>query len=153
MKPDPTNRKAYRPMEISWLAFNHRVLQEAQDPSVPLIERFRFLGIYSNNLDEFFRVRVATLKRLSEVKTEQIRLIYGDDPKKTLKKLNDIVLKQRLEYEMVQSLLIRELEMENIYFVDEEHLSPKQYEYVHKYFVQKVRPGLMPVMLCIWWLI
>jgi polyphosphate kinase len=134
-------------MEISWLAFNHRVLQEAQDPSVPLIERFKFLGIYSNNLDEFFRVRIATLKRLSEMKTDQIRLALGDEPKKTLKKLNDIILKQRAEYEKVQDILIRELKKENILFVDENHLSTKQLEFVQRYFVQKVRPRLMPIML------
>jgi len=147
MSPGTLNKQSYRPMELSWLAFNHRVLQEAEDERVPLIERFRFLGIYSNNLDEFFRVRVATLKRISEVKTGQIHALYGDDPRKTLKKLNDIVLKQRAEYEMVQSVVIAELEKENIYFVDENHLSPKQYEYAQKYFVNKVRPRLMPVML------
>ncbi len=143
----PLNKQTYRPMEISWLAFNYRVLQEAQDSRVPLIERFRFLGIYSNNLDEFFRVRVATLKRLSEMKSDPTREITGADPRKTLKKLNDIVLKQRLEYESVQDLLVSELEKENIFFVDENHLSIKQYEFAHKYFVQKVRPGLMPIML------
>ena len=141
------NKQLYRPMEISWLAFNHRVLQEAQDPRVPLIERFRFLGIYSNNQDEFFRVRVATLKRLGEMKPDQFRPRAGEDPRKTLKKLNDIILKQRLEYERVQNLLVSELEKENIFFADENNLSPKQYEFAHKYFVQKVRPGLMPVML------
>ena len=147
MSSAPHNKQLYRPMEISWLAFNSRVLQEAMDPCVPLIERLRFLGIYSNNQDEFFRVRVATLKRLSEIKSDPIHPLSGEDPRKTLKKLNDIILRQRLEYEKVQNLLLNELEKENIHFADENQLSPKQYEFAHKYFVQKVRPGLMPVML------
>lgn len=134
-------------MEISWLAFNHRVLQEAENPEVPLIERFRFLGIYSNNLDEFFRVRVAALKRLNEMKSSQARLVFPEDPKKVLKKLNDIVLKERLEYQRVQEILVRELAGRNIFFVDETQLSPRQQEFAHRYFVQKVRPRLMPIML------
>ncbi len=147
MPPRSVKKLSYRPMELSWLAFNHRVLQEAEDHRVPLIERFRFLGIYSNNLDEFFRVRVATLKRLSEMRTDKIETVLSDDPKKILKNLNAIILSQRLEYERAQALLIRELEKENIFFVDENQLSPEQLEFAQKYFVQKVRPRLMPVML------
>jgi polyphosphate kinase len=143
----PTKNQSFRPMELSWLAFNHRVLQEAEDPRVPLIERFRFLGIYSNNLDEFFRVRVATLKRLSELRTERVQTVFMDDPKKVLKNLNTVILKQRLEYEKAQALLIKELEKENIYFVDDNQLSPKQLDFAQKFFIQKVRPRLMPVML------
>lgn len=134
-------------MEISWLAFNRRVLQEAEDSKVPVIERFKFLGIYSNNLDEFFRVRVAGLKRLSEMKTDRTREEFEEDPRKTLKKLNDIILKQRADYEKVQDILMGELAGKNVLFVDEKNLNPKQYEFAHKYFLQKVRPRLMPVML------
>ena len=64
------SRRKTIPRDISWLSFNARVLQEAADPSVPLRERIRFLGIFSNNLDEFFRVRVATLKRMIQVGTK-----------------------------------------------------------------------------------
>jgi polyphosphate kinase len=137
----------YRPMEISWLAFNRRVLQEAEDPRVPLIERFKFLGIYSNNLDEFFRVRVAGLKRLSEMKTDRTGVEFEEEPKKTLRKLNDVILKQRVDYEKVQEVLVNELAENNILFVDENNLSPKQLEFAQRYFLQKVRPRLMPVML------
>ena len=77
--------KTYLPKEISWLSFNERVLQEAENKEVPLIERFKFLGIYSNNLDEYFRVRVATLRRLAQF-GQKSNTILGYSPKATLKK-------------------------------------------------------------------
>ena len=111
----------FRAKEISWMAFNERVLQEAAKSHVPLIERFKFLGIYSNNLDEFFRVRVATLKRFSEL-GEKLDSILGDDPKVIQKAVNDIVLSQRIRYEEIHEQLIQELAMQNIFFVNESKL-------------------------------
>src|SRR5210317_512743 len=107
-----------RAKEISWLAFNDRVLQEAENPDVPLIERFKFLGIYSNNLDEFFRVRVATLKRLTEMGVG-VKKIIGKDPGETLKMVNELVLEQRERYEALQKSLFSELEKEDIYLINE----------------------------------
>lgn len=136
----------YRAKEISWLAFNERVLLEAEKPQVPLIERFKFLGIYSNNLDEFFRVRVATLKRIAELGSKAIQIL-GDDPILIQKAVHDIVLSQRKKYEEIQASLMEELARENIHFVNEEEVEGKQREFILRYFSQKVRPKLMPIMI------
>lgn len=136
----------YRAKEISWLAFNERVLQEADKAHVPLIERFKFLGIYSSNLDEFFRVRVATLKRIAELGNKAIHIL-GDDPKVIQKSVNDIVLSQRQRYEEIRAKLVAELALENIHFVNEEEVQGKQRDFILRYFFQKVRPKLMPIMI------
>src|ERR1700752_3550214 len=85
--------------DISWLSFNARVLQEANDPSVPLKERIKFLGIFSNNLDEFFRVRVATLKRMIEIGARKIKLNMHleQSPEKSREEIRTIVLRQQIE--------------------------------------------------------
>ncbi len=135
-----------RAKEISWLAFNERVLQEAENPKVPLIERFNFLGIYSNNLDEFFKVRVATLKRLSEMGVG-VKKMIRIDPAETLKKVNDIVLVQRERYEKLQKSLFKELENEDIYLINELDITGRQKSFALNYFFEKVRPKLMPIMI------
>ncbi len=135
-----------RAKEISWLAFNGRVLQEAENPAVPLIERFRFLGIYSNNLDEFFKVRVATLRRLSEMGVG-LNKIIGEDPAETLKKVNDIVLLQRGKYEHLQKALFKELEDESIFLINEMEIEGRQKNFALDYFYEEVRPRLMPIMI------
>src|SRR5690554_3777607 len=94
--------------EISWLYFNERVLQEAADESVPLIERLRFLAIFSSNLDEFYRVRVATLNRLTNVNTTAKRLL-GFNPKSVLLKIKDLVIKLEREFDALYEKIIQDL--------------------------------------------
>ena len=136
----------YIPKEISWLYFNARVLQEAENKNVPVVERMKYLGIYSNNLDEFFRVRVATLKRLLDIGKKAVEII-GYEPKIVLKQIHDIVLEQRSKFEYVYTLLTHELRKENIFIINEKHLSKEQEEFVAAFFRKEVRPKLMPVII------
>jgi len=138
--------KSYIPKEISWLSFNERVLQEAENKEVPLAESFKFLGIYSNNLDEFFRVRVATLKRLSQFGAKS-RDILGYDPKATLKRLHEIVLAQNSKFEKIYSSLIEELDKYKIHIINEKQLNDAQAEFVREYFINEVRSRLMPFLI------
>jgi polyphosphate kinase len=138
--------KTYIPKEISWLSFNERVLQEAENKEVPLIERFKFLGIYSNNLDEYFRVRVATLRRLSQFGANS-KDILGYSPKATLKKIQEIVLEQNTKFEKIYSGLLQELAKHKIHIINEKELSHEQTEFVRDYFMKEVRNRLMPFLI------
>jgi polyphosphate kinase len=138
--------KTYIPKEISWLSFNERVLQEAENKEVPLIERFKFLGIYSNNLDEYFRVRVATLRRLSQFGANS-KDILGYSPKATLKKIHEIVLEQNVKFEKIYSGLLQELTKHKIHIINEKELNHEQADFVRDYFLKEVRNRLMPFML------
>jgi len=132
--------------ELSWLSFNERVLQEAADGRVPLIERLRFLGIYSNNLDEFYRVRVATLRRLRDYNEENPgELSY--DPGKILKKISAIEQQQQEQFRAIYGNLLTDLEKNNIFIVNEKQLSPEQGEFVARFFRENVRPNLFPIMI------
>jgi polyphosphate kinase len=134
------------PKEISWLSFNGRVLDEAASADVPLLERLKFLGIFSSNLDEFYRIRVATLKRLAKL-GKKAGTIIGYNPKSVLKKIKDIVVEQQKYFEHIFGDIVAGLEKENIRFIDETQFSNSQLDYAHSYFRKKVRPNLYPIML------
>ncbi len=132
--------------EISWLAFNGRVLQEADNPDVTLIERLRFLGIFSNNLDEFFRVRVATLRRLL-VFERGARKIIGDNPRKILEKIQRIVLEYQKKFDLAFERIIGELKNEGIFLVNEMQLKPEQIHFLNKYFDENIAEFIEPILL------
>lgn len=132
--------------ELSWLSFNERVLQEAQDTTVPLIERIRFLGIFSNNRDEFFRVRVATLKRV--IKHQKKASEYaGENPHRLLNKIQKIVLEQQNKFDKIYQNILLELAENGISIINEKQLSTEQGLFVKGFFREKVMPKLFPIML------
>ena len=103
--------------ELSWLSFNARVLQEASDLTVPLVERIKFLGIYSNNMDEFFKVRVATIKRMIDLKVDSKKMM-GEKPKSLLYKVQKRVIEMQVKSQQTYHDILLELEGEKIYIVD-----------------------------------
>ncbi len=132
--------------EISWLSFNHRVLQEAQDERVPLIERLRFLGIFSNNLDEFFRVRVATMKRV-QIVSKKKELIGDKTPTEVLDEIHDEVIKQKEIFADTYNEILEALKEHGIHIINETELNAGQEEFVEEYYREKVAPLLIPIML------
>lgn len=132
--------------ELSWLTFNERVLLEAADPTVPLMERIKFLGIFSSNLDEFFRVRVATLNRLRRL-GKKAKKLTGHDPAKVVKQVQKTVLQQHRRFDKIYQQLLKEMATQNIFIIDEKQLSEEQAGFVEAYFDQEVRPKLVPVMV------
>ena len=138
--------RTFIPREVGWLSFNARVLQEAKDLRTPLIERIKFLGIFSSNLDEFFRVRVATLKRIVKA-GKKARALIGQSPEKILEEVQQIVFHQQNEFESIYQEIIKELAQKNIFIIDEKQLSEEQEDFVKNYFHQTVRPSLFPLML------
>ena len=131
--------------EISWLHFNGRVLQEAADPRNPLLERLKFLGIFSNNRDEFFRVRVATLNRMKKVGMAQYDTPVN--PRKVLKEIVEIVQAQEKDFMNIYRDIVSGLAKHQIFMVDEKKLTKKQGEFVKRYFLEKVRVHLFPIMM------
>jgi polyphosphate kinase len=141
----PVNR--YIDREKSWLAFNARVLQEASDETVPLLERLRFLGIFSNNFDEFFRVRYAAIRRLSLEGTTSEELPKINSAHKLLNEITEIVIEQQSESLRTLSLIEKQLEQENIFMLNELQLSKEQELFVKDFFIQKVGPELVTIIL------
>ncbi len=137
----------YLDKEKSWLNFNARVLQEAADESVPLLDRLRFLGIFSNNLDEFFRVRFAAIRRLSLSNETGEKILGGITAKKLLKEITEIVIKQQDDSLKILAIIEKQLEKQNIFMVDESNLSIDQAQFVKEFFIQKVSPELVTIIL------
>ena len=134
------------PRDVSWLSFNARVLQEAADPAVPLRERIRFLGIFSNNLDEFFRVRVAALKRMIEF-GNKANMHLETEPDKIMEEILMTVLNHQSEFNRVWEEIIDELKKEQIFLVTEKELTEEQQDFVRKYYDEEVSPNVIPLMI------
>jgi len=146
----PKSAKKIKPLfvnrEISWLSFNERLLQEAADKNVPLVERIRFLGIFSNNLDEFFRVRVASLRRIQLLGKRALPSVQ-EDPTQQLLEIHQVVVDQQKRHDDLFILLEKELKKKGIQFVDETTVNADQSKFAKAYFKDKVRPLLVPIII------
>ncbi|MGX5819017.1 polyphosphate kinase 1 [Chitinophaga lutea] len=132
--------------DLSWLSFNARVLQEAADTTVPLYERLRFLGIFSNNLDEFFRVRVATLRRMSTM-GRAVRMHLEENPEQILDNIQQTVINQQQEFNRIWREIEEELKHERIFLHTERQLNRDQQKFVTNYFNEEVRTNIIPLMI------
>ncbi|MEM8485491.1 MAG: hypothetical protein AAF564_08065 [Bacteroidota bacterium] len=136
----------YENREISWLSFNARVLQEAEDPNVPLLERLSFLAIYSSNLDEFFRVRVASMRSLVRLKRKSVKKL-DFNPARLVREINEIVTAQQERFGAIWRDLLPALEAEGIFLLNEQNLSERQQTFLQSYFEKEVLAQLKPVAL------
>lgn len=141
------NTNQYINREISWLWFNERVLQESADKNVPLIERLRFLGIFSNNLDEFFKVRYATVKRIVDAGKQGKSVLGGEKAKDLLEEITKTVIEKQTKSLTILKQIEHELEGKNIFILKETELNEHQKEFVKSYFLKEVSPKLMTIIL------
>jgi len=136
----------FRSKEVSWLSFNARVLQEARCPDTPLLERLKFLGIYSNNLDEFYRIRVATLRRLVRLGVTADKLGIPD-PVETLRVVNETVREEAKLYNQAYEEVLEGLRAEHVRVIDETQVPPELVDHLRDYFTSEVLPRLMPILI------
>jgi polyphosphate kinase len=147
IQSESTEENRYINREISWLQFNARVLQEAQDETVPLIERLRFLGIFSNNLDEFFKVRYATVKRIVDAGKAGKNQLGGIKAKELLEIITQIVINQQSESLEILNTIGEKLKEENIHIIDETQIDDAQHDFIKQYFIRTVSPALVTIIL------
>jgi polyphosphate kinase len=150
MTPKPNKSpldNSYYNRELSWLQFNARVLQEAEDNTTPLLERLRFIGIFSNNLDEFFKVRYATIKRISDAGKGGRSFLGGIPASELMKLITKTVIKQQKISLGILSSIKQELKKEHIFMIDETEVSESQSEFIADYFLQKVSPAMVVIMI------
>ena len=141
MEPKYINR------ELSWLDFNARVLQEASNKEVPILERLRFIGIFSNNLDEFFQVRYATVKRIADAKPSIKNNKDNIAAKQLLDKITSKVISLQSESSLILESIEKSLKKENIVFINEKDVPESHKEFLKDYFIQKISPALVTVIL------
>ena len=135
----------YIDRDVSWMYFNHRILQEAEKKQVPLLERLSFLGIYSNNLDEFFRVRVASLNRLAD--SENLPDKRRKEFKRTLKTINRLNEEYSSEYTKVIKSVFAELEEHHIRLLKETQLNDEQKQFLKRLYYDKLNGSTNPIWL------
>ena len=140
-------KQRYINRELSWLDFNARVLQEAAHKDVPLLERLRFIGIFSNNLDEFFQVRFATVQRIAQSEMTGKKIFGGQSASDLLKSITKKVIEQQKESSKILSSIEKELEKEQIFLVNENQVLAEHEAFLKEYFIQKVSPALMTIVV------
>jgi polyphosphate kinase len=141
------HEQKYIDREKSWLAFNARVLQEAADNTVPLLDRLRFVGIFSNNLDEFFRVRYAAIRRLSLSGISGEKYLGGVSAQQLIKDITEIVIQQQSESLRILGNIEEELEKENIFIINENEIRPEHEDFLRDFFIKRLSPELVTIIL------
>ncbi|HWJ91979.1 MAG TPA: polyphosphate kinase 1 [Flavisolibacter sp.] len=142
----PNQKRKTIPRDISWLSFNGRVLQEAADSDVPIRERIRFLGIFSNNLDEFFRVRVATLKRMIQY-GNKAKMHLENNAEDILEEIQMTVLNQQNEFNRIWDEILTEMKRQKIFLVTEKDLTEEQQSFVRRFYEEEVSANIIPLMI------